>query len=286
MPAMDRIVVGVDGSPQAERALRWAAEEADRHGAALAAVMAWDFLAQPHSAGAGDEDGFDPTYGADDAAATLRAVVQDVLPGRQVEESAVLAGPAEALVDAATAADLVVVGDRGVGGFAGLLLGSVSERVLEEAPCPVAVVRGDADRPAHGPVVVGVDGSEVGAKALRWAAEEARARKAPLRAVHAWQVPYLLPPIGGGVMEELEAGARSVLDDALRDAALGDLQVDAQLSSAGAAEAIIGHSSDASLIVVGSRGLGRFRRAVLGSTSRQLAHHAPCPLVVVPADAD
>lgn len=278
---MERIVVGVDGSTNAEAALQWAAEESDLHGVALTAVMAWDFLEQHHADGDGT---FDPSYGSGEARQALHAALQAVSPSRPIEERAVLDKPAQALLDVSADADLLVVGARGLGGFKGLLLGSVSERMLEEGPCPVAVVREDIARPDDGPIVVGIDGSSPANEALRWAAGEARVRRAPLDVVHAWQMRPPTIPASDQVMRSVEDAAREVLDTALEDESLSDVQVRGHLAPSSPTRALLQHADGASLAVVGSRGLGRLRRAVLGSTSRQLAHHAPCPVVVLPPD--
>lgn len=281
--AMQRIVVGVDGSTNAEVALRWALEEAQAHDAALQAVMAWSYLDQRHADHGVD---FDPAYGEAQAKAALKAALAAVGPSRPVEQKVVCDLAGSALLEAADDADLVVVGARGRGGFAGLLLGSVSQQVLEHATCPVAVVRDEALPAADKPVVVGVDGSESGNRALRWAAAEARARGAALHLVHAWHVPYLVAPMGAELVDAIEESGKAVLQVALADPALEGLTTEGHLVCDGAAQAMMAKAEDASLVVVGSRGLGRFKRALLGSTSRQLAHHAPCPLVVVPPDAD
>ncbi|MPY96073.1 MAG: hypothetical protein GEV08_24340 [Acidimicrobiia bacterium] len=278
---MERIVVGVDGSASAETALRWAVEEADHHGAAVTAVLAWSYLDQRRGEGS---QAFDPTYGPEDARGALRGALAAVGASRPVEEQVVNGLPANALLEVGADADLLVVGARGLGGFKGLLLGSVSERVLEQAPCPVAVVRVPGDHPADGRVVVGVDGSPTSTVALRWAADEARARQVALHVVHAWQVPVLAPAATGQLVGTLEESARSLLESALREAAVGGLEVEGHLPCLGAARAMMNLAGEASLMVVGTRGHGRVGRAVLGSTSRQLAHHAPCPIVVVPAE--
>ena len=281
---MERIVVGVDGSTNADVALRWALGEADLHGAEVVAVMAWDYLNQRHTDGS---DTFDPTYGADQARDALHAAVQAAEPSRPVVERVVLDLPAQALIDASADADLLVTGARGLGGFKGLLLGSVSERVLEEAPCPVAVLREHDTWSADGAVVVGVDGSVTATNALRWAAGEARVRGAFLHIVHAWQL-QPAPPwspaslAAAQAVHVLEDAARDVVEAALRDSAVAGLRLETHVLSSGAVQALLNFADEASLIVVGSRGAGRFERAVLGSTSRQLAHHAGCPIVVVP----
>lgn len=136
---MDRIVVGVDGSEGARRALRWALDEARRWGASVEAVMAWDYLSQRHPASAA----FDPAYDQDAAKAFLHEEVTSVAgpaPDVEVRSLAVLDHPASALLVTAKGADLLVVGARGLGGFRGLLLGSVSQQCAEHARCPVVVV--------------------------------------------------------------------------------------------------------------------------------------------------
>lgn len=279
---VQRIVVGTDGSENATTAMRWAAEEAAVHGASLAAVLVWSYLDQFHADGSTT---FDPAYNEDAARAALAAWVTQTLgdAGENVEQHVELDLPARALLDAGDAADLLVLGARGVGGFEGLLLGSVSERVAQLAKAPVAVVRAHA--PVHnGRVVVGVDGSERSLEALRWAAAEARARDAELDVVHAWRVPMMTAPsIFSAVpdLSMLEEVGRTVLDAAVADAGLADTRVRPHLTNASAAQALIDRADRAGLVVVGTRGQGRVTGALLGSVSRQLLHHAPCPVVVI-----
>jgi len=137
---MQRVVVGIDGSDGSQRALRWAVEEAGRRGAELEVVHVWHLPyagGYPYFAGAIDLGVFE-----NDARAILdRAVATvDATAVPAVEPVLVQGGAAWALVEAAKGADLLVVGSRGRGGFAGLLLGSVSQHVAAHAPCPVVVV--------------------------------------------------------------------------------------------------------------------------------------------------
>jgi nucleotide-binding universal stress UspA family protein len=146
------IVVGVDSSDGAKAALRFALEEAKLRQATLRVVHTWQF----GYIGVKGIEGFSPVAGADvgelrrTAEVALDAVVHEVVPDangvgieRQVSEGA----PATVLVDESRHADLLVVGSRGHGGFAGLLLGSVSQQCAQHAACPVVIVRatnGDA----------------------------------------------------------------------------------------------------------------------------------------------
>jgi nucleotide-binding universal stress UspA family protein len=140
------IVVGVDGSPGAELALRFAAGEAKLRGADLRVVTAWHVPTMAYSGGFAAA-AIDPTEFEKSARAGLEQTVRalaDELTGLKVEQVVELGQPAELLVEQAKGADLLVVGTRGHGGFAGLLLGSVSQQCAHHAPCPVVIVRGEA----------------------------------------------------------------------------------------------------------------------------------------------
>lgn len=131
------VAVGVDGSDGALRALRWAATEARLRQATLRVVHAWSYLDQP-------DETFDPTYGEDDARRLLDEAVATLGAsgeGLEVDRVTVCDLPTRGLLDAAAGADLIVVGARGLGGFEGLLLGSVSQQAAHHAPCPVVIVR-------------------------------------------------------------------------------------------------------------------------------------------------
>jgi len=132
-----RVVVGVDGSDLSRAALQRAALEAVAHDARLDVVHAWNFL---------DQEGpkFDPHYGETEARERIEAVVTEALGEDRPEHTTLVMindHPAPAMVDASKGAFMVVVGARGLGGFRGLVLGSVSRHVVQEAPCPVLVVR-------------------------------------------------------------------------------------------------------------------------------------------------
>ncbi len=138
---MARIVVGVDGSKESKAALRWAVEEAGLRGATVRAVLAWSL---PYVGGAPGlafpQDSLEAV--AQDGEAMLDAAIAEVeSEGVDIERAAVEGGPARVLVEAAEGADLLVVGSRGHGGFAELLLGSVSQQCAHHASCPVVIVR-------------------------------------------------------------------------------------------------------------------------------------------------
>ena len=164
---MGTIVVGVDGSAPSVKALRWALGEARAHGARLQALYAfdhspsWSVYAYAESGVAvPPPEEFEETaeQAQRRAEGLLHSVldeVEDAAFGVDVEARAVMERrPAAALLEAAQEADLVVVGSRGRGGFVGLLLGSVSQQIIQHAPCPVVVVRceeaEEAEEAEHG----------------------------------------------------------------------------------------------------------------------------------------
>lgn len=288
---MDEIVVGVDGSAGAAAALRWAADAARRSGARLVAVHAY----RMPLAFAGAE--VDPEVFVPDlrraAEALLAHALQEagpVLEGLTVEQRVVGRGAAAALLEASAKADLLVVGARGAEGFRGLLLGSVSDQCALHAACPVVVVPGSW-RGHSGPVVVGVDDSERAYAALRWAGEQAAALHADVTVVQAYR-PY--PPhltygaeymelVAPASEEQLREQAAEALESALTavSAEQWPVRIHRRIEAGAAAQVLVEASEQASLLVVGSRGLGGFSGLLLGSVSRQCLHHAACPVAVV-----
>jgi nucleotide-binding universal stress UspA family protein len=133
------IVVGIDGSEQSLAALQWAADEAQKREASLTAVMAWGLLDQHH---AQPDAAYDPHYDCHAALADLTTFVERAL-GRTAGVALQVTNdlPARGLIDTSRDAELLVVGARGLGGFRGLLLGSVSHRCLAHSWCPTIVVR-------------------------------------------------------------------------------------------------------------------------------------------------
>jgi nucleotide-binding universal stress UspA family protein len=287
----DPVVVGVDGSPQSEVAAQQAAEAAGRRSAPLMLVHGY---LHPFRYGVP----FDP-YAVrlpppsadavrmlDEMAAELRTT----RPHLTVATRQSPGGPAAALVDASQHAQLVVVGSRGHGGFAGLLLGSVSAQVAAHAHCPVLVVR-PPDRPAEplglasGPVVVGTDASPGSAIALSFAADEAARRDRTLVVAYVWSVDASTQP--RSTYEETEAAALEAAEAVLARAVAEiraehpTLDVEPRLVHAlDPSHALIEASREAGLLVVGSRGHGGFAGLRLGSTSQALVHHAHCPVVI------
>jgi nucleotide-binding universal stress UspA family protein len=136
-------------------------------------------------------------------------------------------------------------------------------------------------------IVVGVDGSEAAHRALEWAVDEARRRNAVVEAIHAWHQPFIT---GYAYLGEMDlnnylAEAEKTLDTALASVDTEGVAVEHKVVPGGASHVLVDEAKGASLLVVGSRGRGGFTGLLLGSVSQQVAHHAPCPTVIIPAAA-
>jgi len=287
-----RIVVGIDGSDAAVVALRWAVDEAERWSAHLDVVHAWT-IAAPVS-----PFGFTPTWDPSVFETDAKRLVADAMdvalsghPGVSTEGHAVRGSRVPVLLSVASKADLLVVGCRGHSSVADFLLGSVSQQCLHHAPCPIAVVRGEAElTDTRGRVVVGVDGSDGSWAALRWAAAEAVNRKATLTVVHAWTLPAAAAldgiVLGDRDEQEFAEAARGMLDE-MTDGVVEQLDgrpvaVEKFAVQDAAGPALVHSAHDADVLVVGARGQGGFAGLLVGSVSRYCAHHTRAPIVVVP----
>ena len=137
------IVVGVDGSPGSRTALTWAAAEAADHGADLVVLNVWEHTLMPPAGSVSVSEHYVPEPSQTTADELLKVIKEELgdEPPVVVRPHVKQGRPAKVLIDESTNADLLVVGKRGHGGFAGLVLGSVSQHVAAYAKCPVAVVR-------------------------------------------------------------------------------------------------------------------------------------------------
>jgi nucleotide-binding universal stress UspA family protein len=190
-------------------------------------------------------------------------------------------------------ADLVVVGSRGLGPLRRALMGSVSESVVRHAHCSVLVVRGQGRDGGYlpGRVLLALDRSKGAGEAERSAAEVSAATGSVLDIVRVLEAeryrPYLGPEYREGWEADLERSKRQVgafLDERARSLRAEGVEVgDAHLAIGDPDKEIVRFAEDehANLIVLGSRGLGRLRRALLGSVSDSVVRHAHCPVLVV-----
>lgn len=314
------LIVGVDRSEEARAALAWAVEEARLRDEPLTAVQVLPAVqVQLAEAGLGaDERGRVARTLRVHAERALERIVADT-PHEQIvlkQETLVSGGVAGTLIERAEGTGALVVGRRGGGGFARLVLGSVTQQAAAHARCPVVVVPTGWAPPRRGDrrVVVGIDGSEGAAAALAQAAYEARIREAVLEIVVVQDPPAVTPdasvaqPAPPSVMwvgltplrtpftdeerrtqrEQSEAvwnaRAHRVVDQAL--VALGPDAVPAHVertvvADRRAARALLGIAESADLLVVGARGAGGLPALRLGSVSQQCVHHAAGPVMVV-----
>jgi nucleotide-binding universal stress UspA family protein len=278
------IVAGHDGSENGVRALDWAAEEARVRDVPLTVLHVYDAYV-----GGPIVPPVDLRSLAQETLDAGLAHVREAAP--DVEVRGVLASglAAAKLIEAGRSADLLVLGPRGLGGFAGLVLGSVSAQVVAHAPCPVVIARGDRG-PATGPdrVVVGVDGSPASRAALALAFTEAELHKASVLAVTAWAAAPSedLPPLvdAAGMREAAEKRLAQLMMP-LRELRPG-VDVEVSVRTGPPRDVLLEAAADARLLVVGSRGLGGFRGLLLGSVSHALVQHAPCPVAVVHVTGD
>jgi nucleotide-binding universal stress UspA family protein len=281
------VVVGVDGSAAGLSAVRLAAAEAAKRRRPLRVVHAfiWPLLHIKVDPPAGGPADGGLRHQAERILAEAMAEADAAVPGLPVSGEIVDGQAATVLVGETTRAALVVLGDLGVGGFTGLLVGSVAVQVAEYADCPVLVARG-GER-TTGPVVVGVDGSALSELAVDFAVQEAAFRRVELVAVHAFQHPVSAGP--GDLVplvydtEELRAEEDEVLAESVAGLTdrYPDVPIATRLVRGRAAPALIEESRTAQLIVVGSLGRGGLAGLVLGSASQSVLHHSSCPVAIV-----
>lgn len=278
------IVVAIDGAASTESTVRWAAREADRRqlGLRVVHVLDRDWNASRYDFGG---DHFEMARKiAENVTATAASAARSAAPTVNVTEVTLVGTPAAILLDAAGGAELLVLGSRGHGGFTGLLLGSVSQRVATHAPCPVVVVRGRADI-TEGPVAVGVDDSDAAAHVLSTGFAAAAARGTGVVAVRSYlpAMPqyygtYVPPAVMSSPEQDTAERARLAEQLAPWRTKYPGVPVETVVSSTGAAGVLVGVSHGAQLVVVGSRGHGVIVGTLLGSTGLQLLHHAECPV--------
>jgi nucleotide-binding universal stress UspA family protein len=281
------VLVGVDGSAGSLGAVGLAARLADERARPLRVVHV--FTTPVTEIPLGDVPGRPAEGGATERADRILAEAVALAVGRYPDldvKGEVIAGQAApVLLDEAADAAVTVVGDRGRGGFTGLLTGSVAVRLAAHADRPVVIARGDLDR--RGDVVVGVDGSPRGADAVGFAFEEAALSGVGLTLVHAYRF-----PVSGaaGDMLPLVYDAQALGEEeaaVLGEAVAGwrerypEVPVRSLVVRDQPARALVHTAERARLVVVGSRGLGGFTGLRLGAVSHAVLHHASCPVAIV-----
>lgn len=283
------VVVGWDGSAEAAAALDWALGYARRTGRAVRVL------------GAVEPESHDLSPRREHSHAGLRAsVAQDLVAVREVQSVAhpeltittllVDDVPVEALVRQSHDAALVALGSHGAGGVRSLIAGSTTLAVAARAECPlVAVPAPRVGMPMTRGVVVGTDRSAVSEGAVAFAFEQAAAMHTPLTVVHAWRDPETAALLGaddpaGPAAEGHSDRQREVLADWIEpwQSKFPEVEVCGRVVRGNAVRVLVDMSRGAQLLVVGCRGRGAVRRAMLGSVSQGVLHLGAIPIAVVP----
>jgi nucleotide-binding universal stress UspA family protein len=297
-----QVVVGVDGSAESRAALVYALTSAAQRGADLEVVSTYSIQAVWVG---GYPLGMPAVQTVrDDLGSRVRALVDDVrsdpavsaVPGTgdvSTHITILVGSPAALLVDASSAADLLVVGSRGRGAAGTVLLGSVALHCVTHAHCPAVVVHSApaGNRQKRG-VIVGVDGSAASRAALAVAVAEAARLDTEVAVVstysmadHWMDLSKVVVPTEEEVRWELQRGAEAMVDDVLAEhrAEHEGQAPDARVvvAEGPAAEVLVRWAADAELLVVGSRGHGEFRGLLMGSVALACAMHGAGPVMVV-----
>ncbi|MCA1008359.1 universal stress protein [Rhodococcus hoagii] len=283
------VVAAVDGSPSSFDALRWAAQLARRRSAPLHIVHV---LPSPgvylSEAAVLIQAQFTEKLESDSEGMLRRA--RELVGAEFADVEATSAQypgpPAATLVDLSARAGLLVLGATGAGTVGAMLVGSTGQRVANHARCPVLVCRGGAPAASDDrPIVVGVDGSALSIHAVGVAYEYAAVLGARLVAVHAWGPARTVQRYGAFRLVDwsaVEAEERALMAESMagHSAAWPDVDVETVLEQNSAGRTLLEYAGQARFVVVGSRGRSRISGALLGSTSQNLLHHAPCPVMI------
>jgi nucleotide-binding universal stress UspA family protein len=286
------VVVGVDGSEESLRAVEWAAREAHRHGAPLRLVSA---PAVPPRMLASDPapQGITKVLGSMPRRALAEAITRagEVAPDLLIDTDLLTGPPALMVTGRGSGALMLVVGARGAGGFAAMLLGSVSRYVAMHASCPVVVVREETGA-VHREVVVGIRDPHDATATLPFAFDEAARRGATLVAVHAWHwspAPFGEP--GGTETVAHPANHGKVPADVSRNLAetlrawrekYQDVPVREDIVRGHPARVLASYTARADLVVIGRHG-GHDTGPAIGAVQHAVLNHAHGPVAVIPA---
>jgi nucleotide-binding universal stress UspA family protein len=284
------IVAATDGSEESLRAVDWAAREAVLRGAPLRIVSAAGLL--PRMVASTGKSAYETVSDvirdeSNDALTAATARAAKAAPDLLIDADHLDGGPAEAVTAAGSGALMLVVGSRGVGAFAAMILGSVSRYAATHAPCPVVVVR-DEITTSHRQVAVGVDHPENSAAALDFAFEAAALRQASVLAVHAFDTPQsgmgqafvgLATPGAPGIEARLTERLTALLDD--WRAKYPGVPVSQDVLFGHPGRALAGLSARADLVVLG-RHPRQHGLPGAGAVTNAVLSHAHGPVVTVP----
>ncbi|MFE0699665.1 universal stress protein [Streptomyces sp. NPDC058872] len=284
------VTVGLDGSAESMAAAYWAADEAERRKLTLRLVHAWPVLA-PEPVRAASE--IDQNYWAKRLVHKARAELQARHPGLVIVGDLVADDAQGALVQAASQAELTVLGSRGLTSAESYFLGSVSMAVVARATRPVVLVRpeprGRGTSPAPGGVVVALKLHGPCDDLLAFAFEAAAARGVPLQVVHGRSLPlHAHTPWGADheVTKEITEETRKQLDQVLHPwhEKFPGVEPVSAVRLESPAEAVVRAAEGVELLVVGRRKHRPPLAPRLGPVAHAALHHARCPVAVVPHD--
>lgn len=277
------MVVGVDGSENALRAVRWGAAEAGRRRIPLRLVTAFGWPVEHGAVRPSDERHRDLLL--DQARHELveaAMVAHRAVPGLDLEQQLTVGHPLSVLDEQADHAQVVVIGDRGQSRIDGVAAGSVAVALAVRASSPVVVVRGPERDTTGFPVLVGIDGSDEAA--IGFAFEAASTREVELIALHTWS-DWKLDPVVAPMLDwpAIELDEQRLLSERLAGwmQKYPDTPVVRVLTRDRPAQSLLVAAAAAQLVVVGSRGRGPFSGLILGSVSHALLHRSPCPVAIV-----
>ncbi len=289
-PEVGGVVVGVDGSSGAQRALRWALAREGRFGR-IRPVLVWEYPLWSSASLLAGAGAMPPAEAMQQAAAealhtTLSEVDPELLDRAIVREGST----STVLLEEAETASLLVVGSRGHGALMSALLHSVAASCAAHTPVPMVVVPDASDHePGAERILVGIDGSENADEALSWALEYAGDAD-DVVAVGVWGIPavtgfeqVVLEP------EAIESGTRAVVEETVARVCArtgtDPAGITVEVRQGDSRSVLRSLSQDADLLVLGARGATGVAHWLFGSVTTSLVHRPDCPTAVVPHES-
>ncbi|PGH47159.1 universal stress protein [Streptomyces sp. Ru87] len=293
------VVTGVDGSCESMAAADWAAQESLRRDRPLRVVRAFEWLPRQEAVLA-DRDTL--TRQAQDDLREVGEALRGRYPSLCVTTELLRGPKVQTLLDATGGAELLVLGSRGLGGFAGFLIGSVGLATLARTQCPVVLVRTvestavertpelevpDPVTSGLPQVVLGIDVRRSCDELIRFAFETAATRRAPLHAVHVRDLPPMNafePRPEGDAVPGPWAEATRLLTATLRPwrDKFPDVPVTEEVATGKPVRSLLNSASGAGLLVVGRRARRARLGARIGPVTHAVLHRTRCPVAVVP----
>lgn len=284
------IVVGVDGSEHADRAVEWAAVQAQQQKRTLVVLHSGEPVLGRDTAWL-TVQGIDPTLllaasakASEEILVRAAALATAAAPMVEVRTETADGDAREALIQASRSAHLVVVGSRGRGPLRSLLLGSVSATVVRHAECPVVVCRPGGPTKGRPRIVVGADGTAQSLPVIEFAFRQAALYDRPLTVMHCFYDPTVGP-------DSVDLAARTDLDDLrllLAESVAGfrenfpDVEVDLQLAQGLVDNCLLDQTPDADLLVIGRSDVRGWARLLNSSCAVAVLERSDTNVAVVP----